>query len=438
MKTAGTKEWASYNCNICQGCSHDCRYCYAKKMAIRFNRKSESNWKIMDLDEEKVKGNYNKKNGRIMFPTSHDITPSILNECMAVLHKLVYAGNELLITTKPHLECVKRICDELMDFKDQIQFRFTVGSESDQILAFWEPGAPKFEERLECCKYAYNKGYKTSLSVEPMLSHPRYLIGVFRPYITESIWLGILNNCKWYDDPLAKHAYSLCNPKELLKIYQYETAVNGDIIRFKDTFMSLIKTFIEMPTTIYKKCHCCGEYFEIDPCLIMDPRSFCRKRECTEAWQHRVESFKHSRNVTLANFQLYCKKGDDYERLCPVCGRHPQSPRHSFCVEHSIYHILRMFNWSQVRNDYLAEKGMKCEVCGATSKDDTIEVHHCQPVHSLTPVNYRLIWHTSNFQILCSKCHKDVDHHNPNPKHDEKIAKLKKWNRKLTEWVKGQ
>ncbi len=34
----GTQEWAASNVNIQDGCEHDCRYCYAKTMAIRFKR----------------------------------------------------------------------------------------------------------------------------------------------------------------------------------------------------------------------------------------------------------------------------------------------------------------------------------------------------------------------------------------------------------------
>ena len=34
--TLGTKEWADSNVNCYFGCSNNCKYCYAKKMAIRF------------------------------------------------------------------------------------------------------------------------------------------------------------------------------------------------------------------------------------------------------------------------------------------------------------------------------------------------------------------------------------------------------------------
>ena len=33
--------------------------------------------------------------------------------------------------------------------------RFSIGACDDQILSFWEPNAPNFEERKQCLKYAY-------------------------------------------------------------------------------------------------------------------------------------------------------------------------------------------------------------------------------------------------------------------------------------------
>ncbi len=44
----GTKEWAASNVNIQSGCPNDCRYCYAKSMAIRHKRKTRENWKVLE------------------------------------------------------------------------------------------------------------------------------------------------------------------------------------------------------------------------------------------------------------------------------------------------------------------------------------------------------------------------------------------------------
>jgi len=192
--TSGTKEWADSNVNCYFGCSNDCRYCYAKKMAIRFKRKTEKSWKLMIPNEKVINRNFKKRQGRVMFPSSHDITPSSLNSCIIVLKRLLNARNEVLITTKPNLSCIKIICDSFFKFKSLIQFRFTITSLDNDLLKFWEPNAPRFEERLESLKYAYKSNYKTSVSIEPFLDkNPIPLIKKLAPFATESIWIGKMN-----------------------------------------------------------------------------------------------------------------------------------------------------------------------------------------------------------------------------------------------------
>jgi DNA repair photolyase len=194
--TSGTKEWADNNVNLIDGCSHDCRYCYAKKMAVRFGRKSPDTWREMVVREHDVKRGYGRRKGRIMFPTSHDIVPDepYFTACMTVLEKLLRAKNSVLVTTKPHLKVVEHICTQFKDYRDQIQFRFTITSIDDALLSFWEPGAPKLAERLAALKHAYGSGFKTSISIEPCLdADPRALVSAVKPFVTESIWLGSMN-----------------------------------------------------------------------------------------------------------------------------------------------------------------------------------------------------------------------------------------------------
>ncbi|MHA1285261.1 MAG: radical SAM protein [Promethearchaeota archaeon] len=233
MKTKGTKEWASSNVNIGYGCSNDCKYCYAKRIAIRFRRKTYKNWREMELNYKAIYKNYRKRMGRIMFPTSHDITPMILDQCIFVLNKLLKVGNNILITTKPNFYCIEKICKTLNIFKERVQFRFTITSINNKLLKKFEPGAPKFEERLKCLKYAYKEGFKTSVSIEPFLDYdPIPLILAIQNFITESIWIGPMN---YYHFPELKYHYT---KKHLLEIYQ--RLKNVKKIRFKDSFLSII------------------------------------------------------------------------------------------------------------------------------------------------------------------------------------------------------
>jgi DNA repair photolyase len=190
----GTAEWLVKPMNCIDGCLHDCKYCYAKSMAIMFGRKTPDNWKVENLRINDLIKKIGKVDGRIMFPSSHDITPEHLDSCIAVLNNILVAGNQVIIATKPHMVTVLELCDVLSEYKDQILFRFTIGSSDNKILKFWEPGAPCFEERLACLAYSYGKGFKTSVSCEPMLDfHVEKLIDMVLPFVTNSIWVGKMN-----------------------------------------------------------------------------------------------------------------------------------------------------------------------------------------------------------------------------------------------------
>ena len=214
-------------------------------MAIRFNRKNEDNWRKMIPNRKSINKEYRKRNGRVMFPTSHDITKESLFNCLIVLKKLIDSENEVLITTKPRLNCVKIICNDFWKRKDFIQFRFTITSINDDLLKFWEPGAPLINERYESLKYAYEQGYKTSISIEPFLDiDPFNLVEKLIPYVTESIWIGkmnyitsknISNHDRVFYDKIRK-----CVCKENLQNI-IDTAINYDhIIRIKDSIHNFL------------------------------------------------------------------------------------------------------------------------------------------------------------------------------------------------------
>ncbi len=135
-----------------------------------------------------INKNYNKRNGRVMFPTS-------LNDCLKVLEKMLKSGNEVLVTTKPYLNAINMIIHKLSEFKEQIQFRFTITSIDDNLLSFFEPNAPSYRERINCLKLIYEYEYKTSVSIEPFLDRdPILLIKEITPYCSESVWIGLMSN----------------------------------------------------------------------------------------------------------------------------------------------------------------------------------------------------------------------------------------------------
>ena len=76
------------------------------------------------------------------------------------------------------------------------------------MLAFWEPGAPSYEERRACLEYAYSQGFKTSVSMEPIVNIADIdaIIQDVDHFVTNDIWLGAMNYLndmrKWADGEL--------------------------------------------------------------------------------------------------------------------------------------------------------------------------------------------------------------------------------------------
>jgi len=206
--TTGTKEWAFKNMNIYTGCYNDCRYCYARIFNVgRFKRKSVDTWSQMDLHEKNFLQNHRKRQAKegedkamydYMFPTAHDIFEFNLDCCITKLWKLLSPGNTVLITSKPRLPCISEIMRQLLVYKKQIGFMFTITSTSTKKLRFWEPNAPLFEDRLNALQLAYHQKYITNVSIEPSLDkNPINIILKVAPFVSGKIWLGCMNWFGW-------------------------------------------------------------------------------------------------------------------------------------------------------------------------------------------------------------------------------------------------
>lgn len=190
----GTYEWAVINANFINGCSNNCKYCYSREMAIRFKRKTTENWKVEEVNYNQFTRKFKKVDGFVMFPSSHDITPSHLPETVDFLRRIINAGNNVLIVSKPHFEVIETICNEFVDHKRNILFRFTIGSMDSEILKFWEPDAPDYNERKRCLKFAYENGFETSVSCEPMLdNNTSSLVSDLQKYVSDFFWIGKAN-----------------------------------------------------------------------------------------------------------------------------------------------------------------------------------------------------------------------------------------------------
>jgi len=252
----GTCEWATDNANFISGCIHNCKYCYSKEMAIRFKRKTIENWTVEEINHKQLNKKFNKKDGYIMFPSSHDISPDNLKYSLVFLNNLLEKGNHILIVTKPHLSVIKEICDKYKSHKKNILFRFTIGSCKTETLRFWEPNAPSFEERLSSLKYAYELGFTTSVSCEPILDiEINELIDKILPFVNDAVWIGkpnfLLRRLKMNgikDKETIKRAEELSKKQSdtwVLDIYDFFK--DNTKIKWKESIKKIVN--IEIPTT---------------------------------------------------------------------------------------------------------------------------------------------------------------------------------------------
>jgi DNA repair photolyase len=234
----GTREWAKHSYNICTGCAHKCHYCYAMFRARRFGDIADiTDWSRMSVDQEKVAGAAKYFDDGVMFPTTHDITPEILRACLQTLENMLSHGSAVLVVSKPHLSVIQTLCRELPRYRDQIQFRFTIGSLLPATCAIWEPGAPAPSERIAALKHALKRGFRTSVSMEPMLgdnSEMRQLVATVEPFVSDTIWLGKLNRGVTSRGLTEQDALKLTAAKQALRKAQSDENILALVAALKD------------------------------------------------------------------------------------------------------------------------------------------------------------------------------------------------------------
>lgn len=252
MAVTGTKEWSSSSVNCVTACAHGCLYCYAHAMAARFDRVPEGGWGCEVVRQAAVDKRYGKRKGVVMYPTTHDLTPENYKHTGKVLRKLLEAGNQVLVVSKPHSAVIMQIVGELGAYRDQVLFRFTIGSSSDRVLSFWEPGAPDFAQRLGALQYAHARGWQTSVSMEPMLGPTAdamfELFHTLAPYVTESIWLGPLNrgeqrlrrNGHWNEETAASLRMLQGILSKAAVEWLVEKLDGHPLVRWKDSIRSMV------------------------------------------------------------------------------------------------------------------------------------------------------------------------------------------------------
>lgn len=198
--TSGWNEWAQHRASLYIGCSSNCRYCFARCEATRFKRVLNAEaWRHPVLNEKAAAVRWTKRAGVVAFPGAHDITLETVVQCRAYLERILQAGNQVLIVTKPRAACVHHLATHLRPWREQIEWRLTITARDGELLRYWEPGASSYAERLEALYDVFNAGYRASVSVEPCLDPddlPGMVGDLVRAGPLASIWIGKMNQIR--------------------------------------------------------------------------------------------------------------------------------------------------------------------------------------------------------------------------------------------------
>lgn len=192
------------------GCWNNCRYCgVAVTQCDWLNRRNREDWNLMTLRKKEYNKRINKRTERSIFPTSHDIFWFNKRICLNFLKKLInpkrLVFNDVLIVTKPRYDVIKYLCEKFEEMehfdkiKKAIQFRFTITTQNENLIKFWEGNSPLFPERKKALKYTIDNEWENSIVIEPYLDPIEQLIklvDVLQPHTTGRIWVGHMNRIK--------------------------------------------------------------------------------------------------------------------------------------------------------------------------------------------------------------------------------------------------
>ncbi len=193
--------------NICLGCSNDCVYCVSASVAAEYAqniRRGENlvyevlprdEWQVEQFKDRAFDTKIGPKDWVIRFPSSHDVTLFNVEAYIRLGKMMLKAGNALVINSKPRIECITTLLTEFAPWKERIRLSFAITSMDESLCAFWEPGAARPGERLQCLQTACAAGYRTSVHISPMLGGVDDVSAVVEaaaPSVTDTITLKIM------------------------------------------------------------------------------------------------------------------------------------------------------------------------------------------------------------------------------------------------------
>ncbi len=162
-------EYSPLALNLYTGCTHNCLYCFNKKMpwydGIKFSKPEPRKGLLAALKKEAAKMVGDKRDILLCFtcdpypPIKEDITREVLEimECYDLKPQIL---------TKAGARATR---DFGLLQTNNWKFGTTLTLNNKADLALWEPGAAGYEDRVAAIRYAKSMGIYTWVSLEPVI-----------------------------------------------------------------------------------------------------------------------------------------------------------------------------------------------------------------------------------------------------------------------------
>ena len=198
------REYADLACNIYNGCTHGCKYCFAKLYAQENYYEAANPKKNFISRLRKDVEKLDKNCPEILLSFHGDVYQPVENDLKLTRHALeILRENNLPFTvlTKGGSRAVRDF--DILEGYDKARFGTTLIFTEQADSGHWEPGAASIEDRIQTIIEAHSRGFPTWVSIEPVIDplQAMKLVESLQPFVDH--WkVGKINYYKEIEDAI--------------------------------------------------------------------------------------------------------------------------------------------------------------------------------------------------------------------------------------------
>lgn len=196
------KEYAGLACDIYNGCTHGCLYCYAKYYARGvFYNTADPRKNVIELLTQDI-AQLGPDCPEILLSFHGDVYQPAEEELQLTRQALIIlrdAGLPFTVLTKAGMRAVRDF--DILEGYAKARFGTTLIFTEQADADYWEPAAASIENRIQAVREAKSRGIPTWVSIEPVIDAGQALklVKMLHPFVDH--WkVGKINYHKEIED----------------------------------------------------------------------------------------------------------------------------------------------------------------------------------------------------------------------------------------------